>query len=252
MHIVTCKKIRKTYKHGFLSNKIKNALQGIDLTISEKEIFGIIGPNGAGKSTLFKILMGFTSQTSGEANVFNQNANIAKCHDRIGYLPENPSLFWNLTVLDHLFMACRLAKLTKKQSLLLIDSALDRVNLTESGRIPLRKFSKGMVQRAALANAIILKPDLLILDEPMSGLDPMGRHMVMDLILDCNKSGATVLFSSHILTDVERICDRIGVLHDGHLAATIYPKDIGINSAELFTKSGSTPLESYFLKIIGY
>ncbi|MFO7760371.1 MAG: ABC transporter ATP-binding protein [Desulfobia sp.] len=237
--------VKKSYKHDF-KRTTTTALARLDLKVKSGEVFGVIGPNGAGKSTSLKILMGFVRPDSGRINLLGHNPGNPETHNRVGYLPENPCLYENLTITDHLRFAARtsgntanLKERTKK--------ILSLVDLAHAARTPIRRFSKGMTQRAALAYALFHEPEILILDEPMSGLDPFGRRLVVDIIRQYNQKGHTILFCSHILTDVERICDRIGIMNRGSLVATITPAEL----ENIPEQSGlESPLEFCFLKTI--
>lgn len=250
--MISCNFLTKSYGTGFLKRKSKPAINGVSLQVQQNEVFGIIGLNGAGKSSILKIFMGFIRQDSGTAHIAGTPAGTASNHYRIGYLPEHPSLYPNLTITEHLDFACSIINLTSQDKKKRIQSVLDTVGLADSAKIPIKRFSKGMTQRAALAYAILLEPEILILDEPMSGLDPLGRQLVIDIIREYQNKGTTILFCSHILTDVERICDRIGIMHQGNLAA-IVPTPIpasNCNSAAQHTGNGKTPLETLFLNTV--
>lgn len=250
MKPIHCKNLSKHYSSGFSTKILKTALSGVDFDVEPNEIFGLIGPNGAGKSTLLKILMGFCKPSMGSAVIFGRPAGNPSIHEKIGYLPENPTLYKNLTITDHLLMACRMAKLPPKKSTEMIGKVLEIVNLENSRNTPIKNYSKGMVQRAALANALLLEPELLILDEPMSGLDPLGRRLVIDIIHEYNRNGSTILFSSHILNDVESICDKISVINNGSLVATTTPKELSSYSENTSEQKNSTPIETFFLDAI--
>ncbi len=237
--------VKKTYKHD-LKRITSIALAGLDLRVETGEVFGIVGPNGAGKSTSLKILMGFVSPDSGRISLLNHNPGNPQAHNKVGYLPENPCLYENLNITDHLRFAARTSGNTANIKNR-IQEILSLVDLSHAAKIPIRQFSKGMTQRAALAYALFHEPEILILDEPMSGLDPFGRRLVVDIIREYNQKGHTVLFCSHILTDVERICDRIGIMDKGSLIATLTPAEL----TDVPEQQGmESPLESYFLKAI--
>lgn len=247
--MIQCKNISKSYNSGFLGLQEKKALENITLSIEPNQVFGIVGPNGAGKSTILKILMGFVRPTLGQAHICGYEVGNHFCHSQIGYLPEHPSLYQHLSPYEHLHFACRVSEPAPNNIETRIFEALKLVDLTDVTHVAIKKFSKGMTQRAALAYAIISNPKLLILDEPMSGLDPIGRQLVIDIILKYKDNGCTILFCSHILTDVERICDRIGIMHQGRLIATTTPQDLSgfptINRVDI-----RTPLEYLFNKLI--
>ncbi|MFP3982352.1 MAG: ABC transporter ATP-binding protein [Desulfurivibrionaceae bacterium] len=237
--------VKKSYRHDF-KRTTAIALAGLDLEVKNGEVFGVVGPNGAGKSTSLKILMGFVRADSGRINLMGHNPGSPEAHNRVGYLPENPCLYENLNITDHLRFAARTSGNTA-QIKDRIKDILAMVDLAHAARTPIRRFSKGMTQRAALAYALFHEPEILILDEPMSGLDPLGRRLVVDIIRQYNQKGHTILFCSHILTDVERICDRIGIMDRGKLVSTITPAEL----ESIPEQSGiESPLESCFLKTI--
>ncbi len=251
MPIFSCNQLHKTYQTSWLKRSGHNALNGVSLQVESNEVFGIIGLNGAGKSSLLKIFMGFIRPDKGTATIAGHSVTTPDCHRLIGYLPEHPSLYPHLSIREHLRFGCRVAGLSKKEGLKRIQSALETVDLTQVADKPIKSFSKGMTQRAALAYTILLKPEILILDEPMSGLDPLGRQLVLDIIEEYHHSRkATILFCSHILTDVERICDRIGIMHQGQLKDVITPSSLSINYGNSEARSSKTPLEQYFLQTV--
>ncbi len=209
--------LTKDFTLGFWRKRPKRVLHGISLSINPGEVFGLLGPNGAGKSTTLKILLRLIFPTSGKALIFNRPLDDISTHARIGFLPENPYFYDHLTATEFLEYAGVLFGLSESDQRHRADDLLRRVGLTESRDVPLRKFSKGMVQRLGIAQALINNPDLVILDEPMSGLDPLGRREVRDLILSLREEGKTVLFSTHILSDAESICDRVAILDRGRL-----------------------------------
>src|SRR3972149_6237584 len=193
------------------------ALKHLNLEIEKGEIFGFLGPNGAGKSTTIKLILDIIRPTSGKANLFDIDVSNPESRKRVGYLPENPSFYDYLTAEELLWFAGRVHNIDEGSIIKKTNELLEILDLTEAKSTPLRKYSKGMVQRAGLAHALIHEPDLLILDEPSSGLDPMGRRKVADLLLDLKKQGKTIFFSSHILHDVETICDKVGIIVEGEL-----------------------------------
>ncbi|HHK60248.1 MAG TPA: ABC transporter ATP-binding protein [Desulfobacterales bacterium] len=238
--------VSKTFKSSIGQRPVQ-ALSGLCLEIRRGEVFGIIGRNGAGKSTTLKILMGFLRPDQGEVLLAGRPPTDPAARNIVGFLPENPCLYDNLTAREHLEFALRVAGMSPRRERERIDRALARVSLLEAADRPVRKYSKGMVQRAALAYALVHEPDILVLDEPMSGLDPLGRHLVVELIQEYHAEGHTILFSSHILTDVERMCDRIAILDQGQLKTTVTPDDLtGITDPA----GRLSPLEHLFLSTI--
>ena len=247
---ITFENVSKTYKTD-IRQKRSTALDKLSLSVEKGEVFGIIGPNGAGKSTALKILMGFVRSDAGMVTLAGRPTNDPFTHQNVGYLPENPCLYDNLTVTEHLRFATRISAFSGKDATDRIAQVLALVDLKHAADLAIRHYSKGMVQRAALAFALIHDPEILILDEPMSGLDPLGRQLVVDIIRDCNAKGTTILFSSHILTDVERICDRIGIMNKGRLLATTTPAALREAGGKASSLPGSkSPLESFFLQTI--
>jgi ABC-2 type transport system ATP-binding protein len=206
----------KTYRLGLRMRKVV-ALEALDLRVAEGSIFGFVGPNGAGKSTTIKILVGLVAPSHGRAAIFGRPASDASSREAIGYLPENPSFHDFLRPLEVLSLMGRLSGLRGAALRRRCEEVLELVGLGHAADLTVRKFSKGMVQRLGLAQAILHDPPLLILDEPMSGLDPIGRAEVRDLIVGLGRRGKTIFFSTHILGDVESICDRAGMLLHGRL-----------------------------------
>ncbi len=206
----------KTYRVGFLARKVR-AVVDLSFEVRAGEIFGLLGPNGAGKTTALKIVLGFVKPSAGRAFIAGERAGTVASRRHLGYLPENPALYEFLRGDEYLVFAGRLAGLSARDARAGAKRLLERVGLAGRADRPIRKFSKGMVQRLALAQALVGDPRIVILDEPMSGLDPIGRKDVRDLILQLREEGRTVLFSTHILSDVEAICDRVGILVEGRL-----------------------------------
>lgn len=250
MPAILCHALSKTYGHGFWRLQRKVALANFSLDVARGEVFGIVGPNGAGKSTALKILMGLVRPTSGSAQILAMPASDPACHAHLGYLPENPSLYKKLTISEHLHFAGQLAQMPSKVIRSRTAELLALVDLPLAARIPIQRFSKGMTQRAALAYALFTDPEILILDEPMSGLDPLGRQLVLEIIRHCHNQGKTILFCSHILTDVERICSRIGIMHRGTLVAQTTPAELAQQVSASAPASSATPLERLFLATV--
>jgi ABC-2 type transport system ATP-binding protein len=209
--------LEKTYAVGFWRKKPRVALRPLNLTVEEGEVFGFLGPNGAGKTTTLKLLMGLVIPTGGAARILGKNIDEAEVKAQIGFLPEQPYFYDYLTANELLEYYAQLSGVPPKERSRKIDALLARVGLKDAARVQLRKFSKGMLQRVGLAQAILHDPKVVFLDEPMSGLDPMGRREVRDLIEELKQQGKTVFFSTHILSDAEAICDRVAVIHQGEL-----------------------------------
>lgn len=193
------------------------ALKDLSLQVQSGQIFGFVGPNGAGKSTTIKILLGFIKPSYGTASLYNIPITDEQCRRRVGYLPENPVFHDFLTAREVLETTSALRDVAKQNISDEVSHLLDRVDLPDSPKRQIRGFSKGMTQRLGIANALIGNPDLLILDEPMSGLDPLGRNLVRELMLELRNQGKTIFFSSHILHDVEVVCDEVAILLQGKL-----------------------------------
>lgn len=213
--------LSKTYRAGFWMNQKVSSLQSFSLTIRKGETFGVLGPNGAGKTTLLKILLGIVQPTSGSGEILGYPLGDRTAKQFIGYLPENAYYYDYLTgweLLDFIGSLFGVETALRRQR---IADLLDLVGLSQSvaRKKQLRQYSKGMVQRIGVAQALINDPEVVFLDEPMSGLDPVGRYQVREIILMLKKQGKTVFFNSHILSDAELICDRIGILNKGELVA---------------------------------
>ena len=209
--------LEKSYLVGFWRKRPKLALRPLRLTIEEGEVFGFLGPNGAGKTTTLKLLMGLVFPTAGTARILGFDMDDPQVKSQIGFLPEQPYFYDHLTARELLNYYGQLSGVPAKERSARVEQMLARVGLSDSAAVQLRKFSKGMLQRVGLAQAILHDPKLVFLDEPMSGLDPMGRREVRDLIQQLRHEGKTVFFSTHILSDAEALCDRVGVIHQGEL-----------------------------------
>jgi ABC-2 type transport system ATP-binding protein len=195
------------------------ALRELNLTINQGEVFGFLGPNGAGKSTTIKILMGLIAATNGSARLFTTDVSQAAARKHVGYLPENPSLYDFLTAREYLKFIGSAFAMTESSIKERSAAVLEQLQLSEAADRSIRSYSKGMVQRLGIAQTLLHNPDLYILDEPMSGLDPIGRSLVKDIIRQLKRQGKTVFFSTHITADVEAVCDRVGVIAKGKLEA---------------------------------
>jgi ABC-2 type transport system ATP-binding protein len=218
--------LTKDYPVGFWRKRLRRSLDNLTLSVEEGEIFGFLGPNGAGKTTTLKLLTGLIFPTAGTARVRGQSINDVRMHREIGYLPEQPYFYDYLTARELLDYYARFAGFRRAERRERIGRLLERVGLGAAGDVQLRKFSKGMLQRAGIAQAILHDPQVIFLDEPMSGLDPVGRHEVRDIIYGLKQQGRTVFFSTHILADAEMLCDRVAVLHQGKLVGVGAPSEI--------------------------
>lgn len=212
-------RLTKTFKPNWPWKPSTTVLRGLSFSVGQGEIFGFLGPNGAGKTTTLKILIGLIRQSSGRAEVLGSPAGDVEVHRRIGFLPESPYFYDYLTAEEFLRFYGHLAGMGGETLNRRVTTLLEMMGLMEARKRQLRKFSKGMLQRVGLAQALIHDPELVILDEPMSGLDPIGRKEVRDVILHLREQGKTVFFSTHIIPDVEMICDRVAVIVKGELLA---------------------------------
>jgi ABC-2 type transport system ATP-binding protein len=212
--------LTKDYQVGFWRPRPYRALDGLTLTVETGEVFGFLGPNGAGKSTTLKLLMQLIYPTSGTANILGRPAGDREVRGRIGFLAENPYYYDYLTAEELLAYFAKLFGYNGADVRARVTRVLDQVGIAAERRLRLRQLSKGLLQRVGLAQALINDPDVIFLDEPMSGLDPLGRRQVRDLILTLRERGCTVFFSSHILSDAETLCSRVGIMAQGRLVAS--------------------------------
>lgn len=226
--VIETQDLGKTYRTGFWLNQQITSLQHCSLTIYQGETFGLLGPNGAGKTTLLKTLLGIIRPTAGQAQLFGQPLGDQAVKRRLGYLPENPYFYDFLTGWEFLQYTAGLFGLSAAARQRRIVELLDLVGLPQATakKKQLRQYSKGMLQRIGIAQALVNDPDLVFLDEPMSGLDPTGRFQVREIILALKREGKTIFFNSHILSDVEIICDRIAVLDQGDLVCVGHLSDL--------------------------
>lgn len=204
-------------KNFKLKRGVVEALKGISLEVSEGEVFGFLGPNGAGKSTTIKVLMGLIQPSAGNARIMGQPVTSHLSRKEVGYLPENPAFYEFLTAEEYLAFVGAAFGMTTTGIRTATDNVLKLLDLWDARKRSIRGYSKGMVQRLGLAQVLLHDPDVYILDEPMSGLDPIGRALVKDIILDLKKRGKCVFFSTHITADVETVCDRVGIITQGVL-----------------------------------
>ena len=218
-HIIEIENLTKDYEVGFWRKRKVRALDGLSLTVERGEIFGFLGANGAGKTTTLKLLMRLVYPTSGKARILGHDIGHVAMHTSIGYLPENPYFYDYLTAREFITYCGELFGYDKGRRLSRTEELLNLINLDrKSWDRQLRKFSKGMLQRVGLAQALVNDPEIVFLDEPMSGLDPVGRREVRDLIASLRGSGKTVFMCSHILSDIEVLCDRVAILKKGKLS----------------------------------
>jgi ABC-2 type transport system ATP-binding protein len=217
---IRIEELTKDYAIGFWRRRSYRALDRLTLDIESGEVFGFLGPNGAGKTTTLKLLMQLIFPTSGRAEILGRPVGDINTRRRIGYLPENPSFYDYLTAEELLGYFGELFGYSGQDRRKRVSALLDRVGIGAERRLQLRKFSKGMIQRVGIAQALLNDPEIVFLDEPMSGLDPLGRRDVRQLILELRDQGRTVFFSSHILADAEALCRRVAVVAGGRLAAS--------------------------------
>ncbi|HKQ68907.1 MAG TPA: ABC transporter ATP-binding protein [Polyangiaceae bacterium] len=212
-------KLEKTFRQGFFMRRVP-AVKGISFRVERGEIFGFLGPNGAGKTTTIKMLTGLIRPTGGNAKVFGEPVPSPSAMRSVGFLPENPYVYPYLTPREFVVLCARLHGLSGADLMRKVDGSLERTGIAYAADRQVRRLSKGMLQRTGLAAALVSDPEMLVLDEPMSGLDPVGRKEVRDLIVEEKKRGKTVFFSTHILTDVETLCDRVVILRLGEVVVS--------------------------------
>lgn len=231
MKAIEIQGLSKDYAIGFWRKKILPALKPLDLTVESGETFGFLGPNGAGKTTTLKLLMGIIFPTAGSARVLGHDFHDPEIKRKIGFLPEQPYFYDYLSAPELLGYYAQLSGVPSAERKRRISALLERVGLGDVGNKQLRKFSKGMLQRVGIAQAIIHDPEVIFLDEPMSGLDPLGRHEVRELIQGLKDAGKTIFFSTHILSDAEALCDRVAVIHKGELRGVGVVNDLRSSTA---------------------
>lgn len=214
--VLSIRDLKKTYK-GHLSLTSREVIRGLNLEIEDGEVFGLLGQNGAGKTTTLKMILSLIFPDAGDIRIFGCDAGDVEIRRRLGFLPENPYFYEYLTGREFLSFYGQLFGYGRAERHRRAERVLELVGMSGRADLPLRKYSKGMLQRIGMAQALLNDPDLVILDEPMSGLDPIGRREFRDIILDLKARGRTVFFSSHILSDAEAICDRVGILKEGRV-----------------------------------
>ncbi len=242
--VIQLDQLRVVFKTRNGAGGDKIALAGLSLSVNQGEVFGFLGPNGAGKTTTMNVLLGFVNPSGGNAYLFGVNVRDPIARQRIGYLPELTYYYKFLTAEELLRFYARIFKIPPSDAENRIEQVLKLVELDHARKRPIKTYSKGMQQRVGLAQALINQPDLLILDEPTSGLDPLGRMKVREIIQRLKDEGKTVFFSSHELGEVETVCDRVAILHNGQLKVA--------GRVDELMAQYQTNLEQAFLKIIGY
>jgi len=243
MCVVKIERISKIYEsyQGFLKKRRVLALKELNLEIRKREVFGLLGLNAAGKSTLLKLLLEFIFPTRGEFEILGERKRNIQVKTRIGFLPEEANLYNYLSAEEFLDFCGRLFQVTREKRKKKIVELLKLVGLENSKKIRIKEFSRGMRQRLGIASALINDPEIVFLDEPMSGLDPQGRKKIKDIIFKLKERGKSIFFSSHILAEVEEICDRIGILHKGRLICLKEMREI---------REEGISLEKFFLQTI--
>ncbi len=238
--VIDARDLTKIYP-AQIGQAAKTALDGLNLQVRKGETFGILGPNGAGKTTTQKLFLGLMRPTRGTVHLFGSRPDDPNVRKRIGFLPENPYFYNYLTGEEFVRFCGGLFDIPTKTLKERIESLLELVGMTHARDVQLRKYSKGMLQRIGIAQALVNDPDLVLLDEPMSGLDPVGRHQFREIILGLKKQAKTIVFNSHILSDVEDICDRICILLHGKLVAEGSVADL---------TQGGKSLEDFFVRVV--
>lgn len=223
--------VSKTFRSR---GKTVEALRNVSFDVTEGEVFGFVGPNGAGKSTTIKIMLDVINDYEGEVKLYSVLAREAESRKGIAYVPESPALYEQFTPLEILRMALDMYDIRRSDADAWCMQWLERFSVAQNAKRRIRELSKGNVQRVALAHALVVSPRLLVLDEPLSGLDPVGRKDVVDILADYKRNGGAIFFTSHVLHDVERIADRFGFIHQGELLTTRSPRDLVSERADRF------------------
>ena len=236
--------LRVEYRSRDVGETTKVAVRSLNLRVGQGEVFGFLGPNGAGKTSTMNVLLGFVPPTSGTARIFGVDVREPIARQRIGYLPEQTYYYKFLTAEELLRFYAGIFGISKSETERRLDAVLKLVELDHARKRQIKTYSKGMQQRVGLAQALLNNPDLLILDEPTSGLDPIGRMKVREIIQRLKSEGKTVFFSSHELGEVETVCDRVAILHQGELKTEGRVSDL--------LREHGTNLEQLFLKLVGY
>ena len=247
--VLEIENVTKAFSSGFIPKK-REILKGISFSVAEGEIFGYLGPNGAGKTTTLKVVLGLIFPDQGRIELLGRPHLDPRAKERLGFLPENPYFYDYLTAREFLDFYGQLFGLTKSEREPRIARLLKLVGLDQSSGLQLRKFSRGMLQRIGLAQALINDPTFLILDEPLGGLDPLGRKEIRDIILNLRREGKTVLFTSHILQDIEMICDRVAIIVGGRILSQGKLTDL-ISEKVLFTEVAVSGIEAGELAALG-
>ena len=249
--VIEAENLSKIYQTPFSRYKIK-ALDNLNIKVNRGEIFGLLGPNGSGKTTTMKIFLGLISPTNGDAWVLGKKSNDVAVKDRIGFLPEESYLYRFLSAEETLDFFGRIFKIPRKERNKRITELIDLVGLTDAKKRPVKEYSKGMARRLGFAQALINNPEVIFLDEPTTGLDPIVARQVKDIILDLKKQGKTIFMSSHLLADVENICDRIAILHSGKLQKIGSVKELISKQdiSEISIKGLTTTLEKSIKELI--
>ena len=236
--------LEKTFRVGFRRRKVE-AVRDVSFEIRSGEIFGIVGPNGAGKSTTIKMITGLVRPDTGTIRIFGESVQHIDVRARIGYAPEHPNLYEHLKARELMVFYGGLLGMSRKEAVHRAEELLELVGLEDAMDRPVSGFSKGMKQRAGLAQALMGDPEFVVLDEPQSGLDPIGRREIRDLIVELRRRGKTILFCSHILPDIEDVCDRVALIHNGEVVETGYIHELldqKVLCYELFARNWSDEL----------